>query len=238
MASKVEQSPWMAEGEDKRSAIQGMFSEIAPTYDLLNSVMSLRLHRRWRATAVEALRLSPGSHVLDVCCGTGDFLVPLRKAVGASGEVVGVDFAQPMLERAKSKVDCDLVLGDAGNLPFQKQSFDGITVGWGLRNVPSIDASLKEIVRVLKPGGTFVCLEMSRPKGIVGWLSEKVFHFAVPVLGALFGKPKAYTYLPKSTAKFVTPDRLTELMTAVGLRGVSYRTFFFGNVCLHTGTKP
>lgn len=215
-----------------------MFAEIAPTYDLLNSVMSLRLHRKWRAAAVSTLNLAPGDMALDVCCGTGDFLVPLRLAVGKSGGVAGIDFAAPMLQRAKTKTTSDLILGDAGTLPFAADSFDGVTVGWGLRNVPSIDQSLKEIVRVLRPGGRFACLEMSRPKGMVGWLSERVFHIVVPVLGTLFGRSKAYTYLPKSTAKFVTPDRLTELMTATGLRGVTYKTMFFGNVCLHVGTKP
>ena len=238
MEAKVEQSPWHAEGEEKRSTVQGMFSDIAPTYDLLNSIMSLRFHRRWRRQAVQTIEVQPGDCVLDVCCGTGDFLIPLEVAVGSSGQVIGVDFAEPMLRRAKLKTSSSLFLGDASALPFQSEQFNAVTIGWGLRNVPSIEIALQEIVRVMKPGARFACLDMSCPKGILGSISAKVFHVSVPLLGKLFGQSKAYAYLPKSTGKYITPERLLVQLTGMGLTSVRYKFFFFGNVCMHWGHKP
>lgn len=239
MATRVEDRIWTTEGARKRAAVQGMFAEIAPTYDLLNGVMSLSLHRRWRAFAVSLLRLQPGGAALDVCSGTGDFLPPLRKAVGPNGQVVGVDFCRPMLDVAAQKGLPCLALGDACNLPIASGAFDGVTVGWGIRNVPDIDRAHREIVRVLKPGGRFVSLDMARPKNpLVRKASEFVFNTLVPRLGALFGKTQAYTYLPKSTERFWTREQLAASMESAGLTEVGHRDLMLGNICLHYGRKP
>jgi demethylmenaquinone methyltransferase/2-methoxy-6-polyprenyl-1,4-benzoquinol methylase len=217
-----------------------MFAEIAPTYDLLNSFMSLRLHHRWRAFAVRQLRLTPGNSVLDVCCGTGDFMLPLRKAVGEEGRVCGIDFCLPMLKLAQTKrVPGEVGLGDACLLPVRSESLNGVSVGWGIRNVPDIDQAHRELFRVLKPGGRFVSLDMAVPRiSIVRWASRLVCGTLLPRLGALFGKTDAYTYLPKSTERFMNRDDLKRSMERAGFTDVAYKDLFFGNVCVHWGTKP
>jgi demethylmenaquinone methyltransferase/2-methoxy-6-polyprenyl-1,4-benzoquinol methylase len=237
-ANPADQKPWTAEGQEKREAVQSMFAEIAPTYDLCNSLMSFSRHRRWRTLAAKHLELTPGERSLDVCCGTGDFLKPLRQAVGLNGFVVGADFCLPMLERAGAKGANGLVLADAGRLPIGAECFDAVSVGWGIRNVPDADLAHREIARILKPGGKFVSLDMARPRsGIVRGVSEWVFNHMIPVLGALFRKRKAYTYLPKSTASFKTREELKLSMERAGFTDVGWEDFFFGNICAHWGTK-
>lgn len=240
MTTQAEERIWTAEGARKRAVVQGMFAEIAPTYDLLNGLMSLSLHNRWRAKAVRTLQLQPGARVLDVCCGTGDFLLALRKAVGPEGQTIGIDFCAPMLERAAPKLTSrTLSLGDACRLPVRDGLFDGVTVGWGIRNVPDIDLAHREIARALRPGGRFVSLDMARPKNpVVRAVSEFVFNTLVPRLGALFGKTQAYTYLPKSTQRFWTREQLAASMESAGLVEVGHRDLMFGNICLHFGRKP
>jgi len=240
MAARVEERIWTAEGSRKRAAVQGMFAEIAPTYDLLNGLMSFSMHHRWRALAVKTLKLQPGDHALDVCCGTGDFVLALEKVVGKSGFVAGIDFCAPMLEQAAKKVDKNvLTLGDACNLPVANESFSGVTVGWGIRNVPDIDAAHQEIARVLRPGGRFVSLDMARPRNpLMRAMSEFIFNTLVPKLGTLFGKTQAYTYLPKSTQRFKTREELAASMESAGLVDVGHRDLMFGNICLHFGRKP
>lgn len=240
MATRVGESPWTKDGEEKRKTVRGMFADIAPTYDLLNSLMSFRLHYRWRSIAVRTLELRPGNSALDVCSGTGCFLTPLQKAVGDKGSLVGVDFCAPMLAIAAKRhgSKATLAVGDACQLPVASATFDGATVGWGLRNVPSLESALSEILRVLKPGGRFVSLDMSRPTGLMGTVSERVFHTVVPVLGTLFGKKEAYTYLPKSTLRFLPPDELAATMSRLGFVDVWRRSMFFGNVGMVGGRKP
>lgn len=229
---------WSTEGAEKRSAVKRMFAEIAPVYDLLNGLMSLSLHGRWRALAVGKLNLRPGGSALDVCCGTGDFMKPLRKAVGGSGAVCGLDFCAPMLDRAKAKGFGELMLGDACNLPVASESFDAVSVGWGIRNVPDIDRAHREAFRVLRPGGAFVSLDMARPRSLAGKVSGKLANVAVPLLGRLFGKGEAYTYLPKSTQRFMSREQLAESMRNAGFQDVGWKDMMFGNVCAIWGSKP
>jgi demethylmenaquinone methyltransferase/2-methoxy-6-polyprenyl-1,4-benzoquinol methylase len=145
-----------------------------------------------------------------------------------------------MLQIAKSKVSRPkLSMGDACALPIRSASFDGVTVGWGIRNVPDIDAAHREIVRVLKAGGRFVSLDMARPKNrAIRRLSGWMFQHFVPWLGRLFGKTEAYTYLPKSTALFRSREDLAQSMRDAGFTEVGHRDFMFGNICLHWGQKP
>lgn len=234
------EKPWLAEGAEKREFVRGMFADVAPSYDLVNSLMCFRLHHRWRSLAVAGLGLKAGDSALDVCCGTGDFLLPLRRVVGAAGTVCGIDFCEPMLTLARGKDrGAVLGLGDACCLPVASGSVDAVTVGWGLRNVPDVELALREAARVLKPGGRFVTLDMARPRSqFVGRASEAVFHRVAPFIGRLFGKTQAYTYLPKSTLAFLSREEMKAAMERAGFTQVRWRDAFFGNVCMHWGVKP
>jgi demethylmenaquinone methyltransferase / 2-methoxy-6-polyprenyl-1,4-benzoquinol methylase len=238
MAVGAENRPWLAQGDEKRRVVRDMFARIAPSYDRLNGLMSLSLHGRWREAAVATLDLKPGEAALDVCCGTGDFLVPLTRAVGKSGRVVGVDFCRPMLDLARDKSAARLAEGDACALPVRPAAFDAVTVGWGLRNVPDLDAALAECVAALKPGGRFACLDMTRTGGFVGRLGQAVCRRALPLLGRIFGEPEAYAYLPESADRFLKPDELGAAMGRAGLADVRHRVLFFGQVALHWGRRP
>lgn len=230
---------WLAEGADKRTRVRRMFAALAPRYDLFNSVVSLRRHYTWRAMAVRKLDLKPGDRVLDLCCGTGDFFGPLQKALGGSGHVVGLDFCLPMLDLAAKKhgKDTSLLLGDACEMPVQTGAFDAITVGWGLRNVPDLDAALREMARVLKPGGRMTALDMARPKGITRGVKEKLVRAVTPFLGRLFGNRDAYVYLVKSTEHFVSREQMAELLQQAGFVDVRTTDLALGNVCLYWCTR-
>lgn len=240
MKPSVSTPVWQTEGAAKRQSVQRMFAEIAPSYDRVNGILSLSLHTRWRAAAVQQLGLRPGDRALDLCTGTGDFLRPLLNAVGEGGSVIGADFCLPMLEGAQEKhlTRDGLVLADASSLPFQDGVFDAVTVGWGIRNVPDIDQAHREIARVLKPGGRFASLDMARPRGpLLAGISRFVFHTVSPMVGRLLGKSEAYTYLPKSTDRFWSREELSESMRKAGFNDVRTQDFMLGNICLHLGTK-
>jgi len=239
MATDAAKRPWEETGEDKRTYVRRMFAQISPRYDLLNSLMSLRLHHRWRADAVRGLSLKAGDNAIDLCCGTGDFALPLRQAVGAGGRVAGFDFCVPMLEKAKDKIiRAAFASGDACRLPLRDGVANGVTVGWGLRNVPDIAVALEEIYRILKPGGRFASVDMSVPKSAaLRAMNGAVFHRIVPALGGLFGNREAYTYLPESTELFAAPESLAKMMKDIGFRDVRFRRRFFGNIATHWGTK-
>lgn len=241
---------WQTEGERKRTAVRGMFGSIARGYDRMNGLMSFGLHHRWRGFAVSRLALNVGDRTLDVCCGTGDFMLPLRKAVGAEGRVIGVDFCLPMLEGAREKIvepqsaihdpqSC-LALGDACRLPIASEAFDAVSVGWGLRNVPDLEAALSEAARVLKRGGRFVSLDMARPRnGLVRWTAEFTLRRVLPLLGRLLRlEGEAYAYLPESTLRFASRETLAAAMERTGFVDVAHRDLMLGNLCVHWGRKP
>jgi demethylmenaquinone methyltransferase/2-methoxy-6-polyprenyl-1,4-benzoquinol methylase len=217
-----------------------MFAGISPKYDAMNSIMSLGLHRRWRSFAVRLLRLEKGDRALDLCCGTGDFSFPLRKAVGPEGAVVGLDFAAPMLERAQEKgAPMTLTLGDACVLPFGNESFDAIAIGWGLRNVADLEMCLRECCRVLKPGGRLVSVDMAVPENLLARFAARIVGgWVLPVLGAMVGERDAYTYLPKSTESFDSPEALAAKMTAAGFASPFIRRLFLGNIAIVRCIKP
>ena len=210
-----------------------MFDRIAPVYDAMNRVMTAGLDRRWRRLTAEAV-VRNGDRVLDVACGTGDLGIA---AVRAGGTVTGLDFSPEMLERARRKAPgIEWIEGDALALPFEDESFDATTIGFGLRNVPDYDACLRELRRVLRPGGRVAVLEITRPRGVLRVFYSLWFDRIVPLLGKVLPGGAAYTYLPASVKRFPGPDELTRLIEGAGFEGVSHRLFAGGIVALHTGT--
>lgn len=216
-----------------------MFADISGSYDFINSTMSLRLHHRWRRFAVGLLGLSPGETVADICCGTGDFAPPIRKKLGENGQIIGLDFCLPMLTKAMEKrVEMLLATGDACRLPIQSNSVDSVTVGWGIRNVPDIPLALSEIYRVLKPSRNWVSLDMAVPRNkFYRTISRTLLNRGLPLLGSLFGKRMAYTYLPQSTQTFSTREELKQMMESAGFKNCKYHDLFFGTICVHYGEK-
>ncbi|MFA6809061.1 MAG: bifunctional demethylmenaquinone methyltransferase/2-methoxy-6-polyprenyl-1,4-benzoquinol methylase UbiE, partial [Eubacteriales bacterium] len=190
-------------GKSKAEYVKNTFNTIAKRYDLMNSIMSLGMDNSWRKRAVRIVRAKQGMEMLDVCCGTGKLLMEVSKAVSPSGKVTGLDFSEQMLAEAKknldNKKDIELIQGDAMSLPFKDNSFDGATVGWGLRNVPDLRRGVEEMTRVVRPGCMVVSLDMAKPEmpifKQVYWL---YFKWLVPVFGKLWaGKKNEYNYLYK-----------------------------------------
>jgi len=220
----------------KSRYVQRMFGSIARHYDLMNRVMTAGADRAWRRRAVEWLAPSPGDLVLDVGCGTGDFL-PLLHARGC--RAIGADFSLPMMLAGRSRLPSTgqafpLLAGDAMALPFADCVFDGVVNGFLLRNVARLDQALGELRRVLKPGAAAVCLEITWPRTpVFRDLFGLYFGRLVPLLGrAISGDGGAYSYLPQSVAAFVSAPELAERMWAAGFREVRYRTLALGTVAL------
>jgi demethylmenaquinone methyltransferase / 2-methoxy-6-polyprenyl-1,4-benzoquinol methylase len=211
-----------------------MFDRVAPVYDLMNRVMTAGLDGRWRAvTANEAVR--PGDRVLDACCGTGDLAVAALRA--GAGEVVGLDFSERMLARARAKAPTlEWVRGDLLALPFDDASFEAATVGFGVRNVDDLPAALGELARVLRPGGRLGVLEITRPTGLARPFFRLWFDVLVPVAGKLLPGGAAYTYLPASVRRFPGPVELADVMTGAGFGDVRYQRLAAGIVALHVGS--
>jgi len=215
-------------------AVRTMFDRIAPVYDAMNRLMTVGLDRSWRrATATAVVR--PDDRVLDACCGTGDLALA---DVAAGGRVIGVDFSPRMLARARRKSQTvEWVEGDLLALPFADASFDAVTVGFGIRNVPELERGLGELARVLKPGGRLGCLEITRPRGALRPFFRVWFDGIVPLAGRLLPGGAAYTYLPASVRRFPGPDELAAVIRRAGFDEVRYRMFGGGIVALHTGVR-
>jgi demethylmenaquinone methyltransferase/2-methoxy-6-polyprenyl-1,4-benzoquinol methylase len=212
--------------------VRAMFDRIAPVYDAMNRVMTAGLDGRWRRETASAV-VRPGDRVLDSCCGTGDLAVACARA---GGTVTGLDFSERMLERARRKSgQIDWVQGDALALPFEDDSFDAATVGFGVRNLEDLDGGLAELARVLRPGGRLGVLEITRPQGFLQPFYNVWFGTVVPVLGKLLPGGSAYTYLPASVKRFPGPEDLARFLREAGLSEVRYRLFAGGIVALHTG---
>ena len=235
---------------DASRKVREMFTRIAPRYDLLNHLLSLEMDRMWRARTARILQPIlelEEAKILDLCCGTGDLALALGRR--AKGRVWGTDFAHTMLVRAREKaVDASAANGqraipfvesDALRLPFADGAFDLVTAAFGFRNLANYEAGLLEIRRVLKPGATRAILEFTEPKP--GWFADLYrwyFRAVLPRIGAMIsGDRDAYTYLPKSVARFFPPEELKELMSKSGFAEMEARVWTGGTVALHTGRK-
>jgi len=221
-----------------------MFDRIAPRYDLLNHLLSAGVDKSWRRVCVDGLRLRPGSAVLDLCTGTADLLI---EALGrdSSHHGVGIDLSTAMLTRGLDKLRGrgmdgrgSLAGGDAERLPLTADAFDAAMVAFGIRNVGNIPAALREVHRVLRPGGRLLVLEFSMPKGLLGRLYRFYFARVLPRIGGLIsGDRGAYSYLPASVARFPGPEAFAALMTESGFEAVSWRKLTAGVAVLHAGEK-
>ena len=221
-----------ASGTLPPEGVRTMFDRIAPVYDVMNRVMTAGLDQRWRRATVRAV-VEPGDRVLDAACGTGDLAIIAARA-GAT--VTGLDFSEPMLERARKKAPwIGWMRGDLLALPFDDESFDAATVGFGIRNVADLPRALEELRRVLRPGGRLGILEITRPRGPLRVFYSLWFDRIVPLLGKVLPGGEAYTYLPASVRRFPPPEELASLLAATGFARVRYRLFAGGIVALHVG---
>jgi demethylmenaquinone methyltransferase/2-methoxy-6-polyprenyl-1,4-benzoquinol methylase len=218
--------------------VRDMFDRISPSYDRMNLLMSMGRDGRWRRLGVRAAGVQPGDSALDVCCGTGDFAVELRRAVGPSGRVVGLDFSPQMLEMARRKCSAvEWLQGDALALPFADGEFAAACVGFGVRNLSDHGRGFAEMARVVRPGGRVVCLEMSTPPAPIRPFSQLWTDRGVPVLGRIVARDReAYSYLPESVHRFPPARELAAIMREAGLVDVGYRRLMMGVVALHVGT--
>lgn len=236
--------------QDHATRVREMFSRIAGRYDLLNHLLSGNTDKRWRKLVAKRLRKalsSPDARALDVACGTGDLSLALVAATGA--RVIGLDFCRPMLELAERKAAGGVsrserrpsfIEGDALRLPFGDESFDAVTIAFGLRNLSSVERGLQELLRILRPGGRACILEFSKPV-VPGFnlLFQLYFTRLLPKIGGLVsGSNAAYEYLPASVSGFPDQKRLVELMREAGFGEVEYENLTGGIAALHMGVRP
>jgi demethylmenaquinone methyltransferase/2-methoxy-6-polyprenyl-1,4-benzoquinol methylase len=227
-----------AAGRLEAGQVRAMFDRIAGVYDLMNTAMTAGLHHRWRSRAADLAGVGPGSRVLDVATGTGDLAIELERRVGPGGEVVGSDFSEAMLARARVKApQLRFEWGDALELPYGSASFDAATVGFGARNFSDLDRGLAEMARVVRPGGRVVVLEITTPtRPPLSTFFRLWFDRLVPALGRLAGDSDAYSYLPSSVRRFPAPAELAAALERAGLREVSYLITAGGIIAIHAGT--
>jgi len=236
-------SEFLHRGDEKKTQVQSMFDGIAGRYDFLNHFLSLGIDLYWRKQSVKALELKDGHILLDVACGTGDQGFAALKT--ADIEVMGLDFSFNMLELAKQKIDrrglaekFEVVQGDAENLPFQDNTFDALSISYGIRNVGTISAALSEFYRVLKPGGRLSILEFSEPQGwFFGRLYRFYFDHILPKLAGMMSNKSAYTYLPESVRHFPDRSNFKGLLTSEGFHHVDHRDLTFGITAIYRGVK-
>jgi len=242
--------------EDKKQRVRTMFAQVAGTYDLVNHVLSLNQDHRWRKRAVSRVRPMPGQAILDVCCGTGDMALTFAIVEPKLNKVVGVDFVAPMLDIARRKgrrlldersqqnhngLTFQWHCADAEDIPLDDGRFDRISCVFGIRNLQNPRQGLREMFRLLKPGGRVVILEFAMPENpVIRWLYQCYFRLALPVLGTLISQDKtgAYQYLPQSVRAFDTRPLLESGLRQAGFGAVEVCPLNFGSVLLVTALKP
>ncbi len=232
--------------KEKVSWVRNHFDTIAQRYDMMNTLLSFGIHYLWKRTAIRLLGLKKGDTVLDVCGGTGDLSLMALKDVGPSGKVVLCDINRAMMEagrhkttHAEARKEIRFVQGNAEQISFRSESFDAVMVGFGVRNLTHVEEGLREMYRVLKPGGHFICLEFSRPTA--AWF-RRLYDFysfrVMPLLGCLIvGSRQAYTYLPESIRLFPSAPEFSRLLEGIGFRRVSYHLLTNGIAAVHLGRK-
>ena len=232
-------------GAERRRYVSSLFTRIIDRYDMMNDIMSLGLVRLWRAETARLATEGLEGSVLDVAAGTGG----LSLALASRGvQVVGLDLVTSMLRRARERVlrrdtrRPEFIAGDALSLPCSSATFGAVTSAFGMRNMPDVSAALREMVRVARPGGRVVVLEIMPPGENMGIVRRAIWFYLrtmVPILGAVLARDRdAYCYLKSSVADFLTPEQLASCMEEAGLVEVSFRLGSFGTVAIHTGTKP
>lgn len=223
--------------------VRAMFDRIARRYDLMNTVMTAGLHDKWRRRAADLADVAPGDKVLDLASGTGDFAFEMARRVGPTGHVTGADFAEEMLAIARGKQSSqpaellgvvEFVTGNALDLQFADDTFDALTVGFGVRNFSDLDQGLREMARVVRPGGKVVILEISTPtRPPLSWFYGLWFDRIVPMLGKFGGENSAYTYLPQSVKRFPEPMALAAKLAQAGSEDVKYVSTAGGIITIH-----
>lgn len=230
---------------NKGEHIREMFDSIAPRYDLLNRLLSLGIDRNWRRFAVKQIRFADGGRILDVATGTADVALEIAAATPASVTITGVDFSPQMVELGRDKVKrsryaerISLEVAPCEAIPFAENSFDSATIAFGIRNVVDRSCGLKEILRILKPGGKIVILEFSNPQSkIFKALYNFYFLKILPLVGGLISNFSAYKYLPDSVLEFPSQDEFKKIMAGVGFKDVGHTDLTFGIATVYTGEK-
>ncbi|MGZ4203462.1 MAG: ubiquinone/menaquinone biosynthesis methyltransferase [Thermoleophilaceae bacterium] len=229
-------APADTRGRLSEPQVRAMFDRIARVYDLMNTVMTAGLHHRWRERAVDLAQVGAGDRALDVATGTGDMAIALRRR---GAEVVGSDFSEQMLALAREKAPgIEFEWGNALELPYEDESFDAATVGFGARNFGDLRAGLAEMARVVRPGGRVVVLEITTPqRPPLSWFFSLWFDRLVPLIGRLAGDPDAYSYLPSSVRRFPGPEALGAELAGIGLVDVRWLLTAGGIIAIHSGRR-
>ena len=234
-----------ADSHSAANAVRDMFTSIAPRYDLLNHLLSFNIDRLWwgkTAKTFSRVLARPGAHVLDLCCGTGDMAFALRRRSHKDAHCFGADFSHAMLQRARAKPrgnSVGWIEADALTLPFPNQSFDLVTSAFGFRNLVDYDAGLREIFRVLRPGGEAGILDFGEPDGLFGKIYRVYFRNVLPKIGSVISGVKGpYSYLPASVERFPHPSEMVDRMRAAGFADPIWTPYTFGIAGLYRATRP
>ncbi|MBW1997481.1 MAG: bifunctional demethylmenaquinone methyltransferase/2-methoxy-6-polyprenyl-1,4-benzoquinol methylase UbiE [Deltaproteobacteria bacterium] len=238
--------PGMIPSEEKIKQVQSFFDRVAKRYDLMNTILSFGLHHAWKRTAVRLLSPGEGDRVIDVCGGTGDLALLSAEHLGSSGRVIlydmnraMIDAGRPRIERSAFRDRIVFLQGDAEKISFHDSCFDAAVVGFGIRNLGHMEAGLREMHRVIKPGGKLLCLEFSNPPSSLFRALYDLYSFhVIPFLGTLVaGSRDAYSYLTESIRVFPSPEKLAALMRDIGFRKVIYKRLTMGIATVHLGKK-